>query len=241
MVRKLEKWRLRIGAALVTLGLLLNGYRPAAAQEVPTTLIEDFQGWFQLITQGTISGPLKGYFELQPRFRDDIGALDRILIRPAVYFNVSPTSTLWFGLAIVPAFQTNGTFTETRFWQQFQNVAKAGDLLITNRSRLEERLVPNTDGTSIRLRHLLRLEYPFDAAKLWSLIVADEIFFNLNDVRSLPAGLDQNRAFAGFGNRLTPALKLEFGYMANFVNRPELPDRLNHNLVVTLLYNFDAR
>ena len=60
----------------------------------------------------------------------------------------------------------------------------------------------------------------------------EEVFVHINDTRSTPQGLDQNRIFAGVGLSLAPSARLEVGYVNQAVRGgPNAANRLNHVLL----------
>jgi hypothetical protein len=54
---------------------------------------------------------------------------------------------------------------------------------VLSRSRLEERIIENTDGTAVRARTMLRGDFPLPDAPEWAIVVYDiillQFFINL--------------------------------------------------------------
>ncbi len=184
-----------------------------------------------------------GYLEAQPRvsFQDtqnlDSG-MSALIIRPALGYQVTPHVSIWQGYAWAPTFQPEFR-DENRLFQQLLIENKIKKLSLTNRTRLEERFIEDTNGASIRGRHLLRGSYPLGKAQKWSVVAYDEFFVNFNSVSNGPAsGFDQNRSFAGINRKLNEHVNVEAGYMFNYVNRREPGlDRINHIILLTLNMN----
>ena len=197
------------------------------------------QQWSVLVLQGKLVGSIRGYLEVQPRTDLNEGELDRILIRPAIFTPIGRSVTLWAGYAAVGSFSPEVSW-EHRAWQQVQHEANFGGVIVINRSRFEERVLPNSSEVGLRIRHMLRAVIPVDDRRVWAVVFSDEIFFNLNSPASnVQAGFDQNRAFAGISWTITPNIRIEGGYMNNFVNRPDPnSDRMNHIALLLMAVTF---
>jgi hypothetical protein len=203
------------------------------------SLDHDLQGWAQFTLQGPLSPKVQGYIEVQPRFGEDLSQGQIAILRPAIGYQLTEKFSVWQGYAYIPALSSSFN-DEHRIFQQGLLRHQAGQLDLTHRTRFEERFIENTDSTSFRLRHLLRVTYPLGKQKKWYLASSDEVFFNMNSVGSGPnAGFDQNRAFVGIGRKLKQHLQVEAGYMNNFLNRQDpVADRLNHVIFLGIYANY---
>ena len=197
------------------------------------------QQWSVMILQGQILGQVRGYLEIQPRTDLSRGELDRILIRPALYYPLGREVTLWAGYAAVATVNPSLSW-EHRAWQQIQHERNFGGVVVINRTRFEERFLPGADDIGLRIRHMLRAVIPVDDRRIWAVVFSDEVFFNLNSPNaSNVTGFDQNRAFAGVSWNIAPQFRIEAGYMNVFVNRPgDTTDRMNHVGLMLLNYSF---
>lgn len=193
----------------------------------------DAQSWTQVFVQGTLAGKFKGFMELQPRVDDNISRMDRLLVRPAAGYQTAPKSSVWLGYLFQPTFH-GSRVDEHRIWQQFMNESPRGSFTLFNRTRLEERFLPGAPDVAVRLRHMIRTLFAIDSEAAWSVAAFDEIFFNLNHVSAGPEpGFDQNRLFVGVSRLFKPTVRIEPGYMLNYVSQAApRPDRMNHNLFV---------
>jgi hypothetical protein len=126
---------------------------------------------------------------------------------------------------------------ENRAWEQFQNVLDFGETgKLQNRTRFEQRTLEEGEGTSLRLRHLVKYVYPIN--KDWGFAFSEEVFFNINTVSWGPsAGFDQNRVFLGPVYQINKDNKIEFGYMNNYVNKDLKSDLNNDVLVINYYFN----
>jgi Protein of unknown function (DUF2490) len=206
----------RLGAlVLVLCGLVLHV--PAARAD----LEQEHEGWFQVTATGPIAGPFRLFLEAQPRLGTDPADGDTdlraLLIRGAVGWQVTPRWSLWAGYGYTPTF--NPFRLENRAYEQSLYVSRLGPLTVQNRTRLEERLIEDTGGAAVRLRHYLGLAYPLPRWPVWSLIAADEPFLNLNTVSNGPvSGFDQNRLYLGVSRQFGPHARVEVDYLNQVVN-----------------------
>ncbi len=226
-----------IGVRCVVIGLAAwaafgFGTEPACADD------SDTQQWSLLVVNKKLSERWLGYFEVQPRFGDNASDLERLLIRPAIGYRLSPKLSLWQGYAWTPLFSPffDG---EHRTYQQVLYDTSVGATGVVSRTRFEQRFIEGAGGTSHRVRSMLRLSHPISRDRKWLAIGYDELFWNLNSTDNGPVrGFDQNRLFLGVGRQINSSLRVETGYMLNPVNRPRTrADRQLHNWVVQLTLN----
>jgi hypothetical protein len=205
--------------ALAGLALSFLGAAPARAVD------RDFQEWTLFAIQGPLSDRWLAYFELQPRFADNAAALERLLVRPAIGYKLRHNVSLWQGYLYNPQFFP-ATGREHRPFQQLLIETKAGRTGLINRTRLEERLIHGVDGTSVRFRHMFRFSHPISRDRRWALVGYDEFFFNLNSTDNGPqSGFDQNRLYFGLSRQVNKEVRVEAGYIWNYINQRGQPDR----------------
>ena len=87
-------WMLRGGTAFCLAGSDLN---------------QDFRLWAAVYLNFPIAGPVKGYLEANPRFSDDLSQIDQFLLRPAVGYQLTPTTSFWQGYAWVSNYEPTYT------------------------------------------------------------------------------------------------------------------------------------
>jgi hypothetical protein len=222
---------LLIRCALIAALLLLPTTLPAAES--------DLQSWTLLTAQGHVAERVRLYAEVQPRLSllPELG-LDRLLLRGAAGYDLTPSVTLWLGYAFTPLFQPVFESEQRPFQQLTVNTTFDAGLLV-NRTRFEQRFIEGKD-LSIRLRHMVRFVRPVAAGSSWDLAAYDELFVNLNAPDVGPAqGFDQNRLFLGLARRFVGGLAFEFGYLLDAVARPEpKPLLLRHCVVTWLAWNW---
>lgn len=203
--------------------------------------IEDGRVWLNVNAIGAL--PLERwhwYAELQPRWRNEGDEFEQVLVRPALYYALTPQSSIWLGYAFVDTDPAGrDSFEEHRVWQQFlHNFDAIGGLKIQSRTRLEQRFLENSDDTGHKVRQLIRLTYPSPFSERLLLVAYDEYFINLNDTDyGARRGFDQNRAFVGVNWAFDARYRLEVGYLNQYVNGRKIYAE-NHVLSTTLMINF---
>lgn len=207
------------GALLTTLALCLF-LRPACAYDT------DGQLWTQFTLNGKFKNGIRIYAEVQARQGQDYHQFSQFILRPAVGYQVTRKMSLWIGYGWTPTFIPNFK-NEHRIYEQALYEDTVGRIGLTNRIRLEEREIEGAGGTSVRLRHQIRLSVPLDSRRRWSAVGSNEIYYNLNGVlRGPQAGVDQDRVYAGAAYSINRHTRVDAGYVAAFINRPKsLPDR----------------
>ena len=206
---------------------------------------DNLQLWNPVNIKGHLHEKVPVHLELQPRSNlagsetTNPNAFSLLIVRPAIGVQLNKQVSIWQGYGWTPSFNPEYR-DEHRLFQQLLIETPLKHLTLTNRSRLEERFIQDTNGeASVRVRHQLRVTVPLDKQKKWNAVIYDEPFFNLNSVPTGPqAGFDQNRIFVGFQRRLNRHATVEAGYINNYVNRRSpVRDRLNHAIVLGLNFN----
>ncbi len=127
---------------------------------------------------------------------------------------------------------------EERFWQQA--TYPLGEFIggqLSGRTRLEQRTRDGSDEVGVRLRQQLRYAYRFEESP-FGLVAWNEIFLGLNETPwGQPVGFDQNRLFAGVSFSPANNLRLEAGYLNQFVDGSSA-DIERDNLQVSATYSF---
>lgn len=209
---------------------------------------EDQQTWGAVFNTGHLSAlhpKARFWLEGQGRFGDDTSRFSQGILRAGLGWAVSEHWVLWGGYAWIPSDPpgpSNGT-REHRLWQQAMGNGgvPASRLNWVARTRLEQRWLEHADDTGWRLRQFAKLTHPLTSGGRVYASVWDEVFFALNATDwGARAGLDQNRAFAGFGVRLGKGVSTEVGYLHQYVFRASRPDASNHILSLNLFVNWPA-
>jgi hypothetical protein len=187
---------------------------PSQQAESKSTVPFCCQVWSLNFVRGQIdqAGKWDYYLELQPRADFEDSNRNRILMRPALVYNLNQTESIWAGIL----HQTDGYLnaTEFRTWQQYQRVDQSQKVIILNRTRLEQRFKQGESDIGLRIRHMLRAQIPAGEESQWSVVLFDELFLGLNENASQKTrGFDQNRAFGGLRYDLENKAFVEFGIL----------------------------
>jgi hypothetical protein len=187
----------------------------AGATSVHAQSVHDAQLWSQALVVGRV-GDWRTHLEIQPRVFDDVSELGLVINRVAIGRAVHPRVSAWLGYAWVPRPFGPGIRHEQRIWQQVIVTPPAVQgWTPTVRLRLEQRWQNEPwDGSSHRLRTLVRMQRPFDAARRWQFATYDELMVTFDETPSGPRqGYDRNRFYAGVMRTVSPAVTVEGGYI----------------------------
>jgi Protein of unknown function (DUF2490) len=237
---------------------------PDRAQAQTTDFTHAYQSWFQFTFQGPIHQDLFFQADLQYRGYDDFSPA-LLLFRAALAWRPLDGMLLGMGYAWTPGFRAHeggGFFDEHRIFQnwQWELLHRETAIRFLMRFRVEERFRYPTGAAEVgvRIRQMLRLMVPLTTDRAVSLIAYDEFFLDVTESGHSPAGLDmmgndtfspaweafgydQNRAFLGLGYQFIPSvLRLELGYMNQWIRRPDNPggDAMNHIAVLNTVINW---
>lgn len=217
---------------------LLFGATPAAAQHT-----QDSQLWVQTLALGRI-GDWRTHVEVQPRVFDDVSELGLVIVRGAVGRALTPRVSAWLGYAWVPRPFGPGIRHEQRIWQQLLVTPPAvGGWTPQVRLRLEQRWQNEPwEGTSHRLRTLVRAQRPLDAARRWQVASYNELMVTFDDTTRGPQrGYDRNRFYAGLMRTVHPAATVEAGYIWEHSPLPGRGDRHDHAAIAVMTLQWPRR
>jgi Protein of unknown function (DUF2490) len=202
--------------------------------------------WLMSLSRIQLSDSVNGFVDIQPRFtlNDTSGgnnnALDTLLLRAALGYQITPNIGLYQGYAYIPSYDPKNV--EHRSFQELfikQPLQSKGAL--AHRLRFEQRFIDSADETAYRLRYFGRYTHPL---KQWhpslSLAINEEVFINVNDADNGPqSGFNQNRLFVGLNYRVNPTLAYEVGYQNQIINVASNSNNImNHILFFGLQTNF---
>lgn len=229
-----SKSRVRVVGALCFLAAFFKS-APAAGQA-----ITDGRVWYTLTLQGRPGATSRWRWngDVILRSRDGLDALDVLTLRAGFGYDVTPRLVLGGGYTNTHTFLAiGGSRLEHRPFGHLSWTHPSGGGSFSMRTRLEARISDANDGTAWRVRHQTRYSHPVAPGSHLSWIGWDEFFLHLNTTALYGRGFDQNRAFAGVGLASIPKLRLEVGYLNQFV-RSSTPQRLNHVLSVSTTVAF---
>ena len=219
---------------------ILSAALALLAMPLHAETIEDGRAWFNLTSEGDLTGKLRWYMELQPRFKQEGREFDQYMIRPGINYKLTDHLVGGGGYGYVRTRTEQGHYTdEDRIWQQvIYNTTWQDGVKFSSRSRLEQRFLDSGDDTGWRYRQLLRVSKPLASLPSVSPVLWNEVFVNFRETDwGAQRGFDQNRLFAGIAWTATPDARLEFGYLNQYV-RGRAHDSMNHVLSTSRFLNF---
>lgn len=192
----------------------------------------DLHDWNSLYITAPITEKIKFNLEETVRIGEKFRHLNQNVLRPALGYQLTKDLSIWQGYAWNPAFYPKYN-NEQHIWQQILWQHTFPKLTVTGRFRLQERLIEGVDGSSVRTRYFLRLAYPLDKKKHWSLVAQTEPFVTLNTRPHGPLrGLDRINSFFGINKKFNDHVNVDFGYQLQYVNATSpAEDRLNHTIL----------
>lgn len=174
-------------------------------------------------------GPWGIYTEVQVRRSDFASTWQQLQFREALTYRFSPNVQVAAGYVYTHTSRYGDfplalrAFPEHRTYQQL--IVKhnlKGRLEFEHRYRTEQRFIQAPLGAANYYRYQSRFRYQLKAVlpisktdsrgRQWSLFAGDELMINYGPNFG-PSPFDQNRAFAGVGYKLSPANKVEVGYL----------------------------
>lgn len=209
--------------------------------------VEDFNTWIQYSITGPLGPSREGTnhwrytFDSPNRFGDNSRRTSQQVWRGGLGYAVTPQWSVWagYGYSDTDVPYTRVPYGEHRPFQQVIWSGRRRAFNISSRHRLEERFPETGDDFGLRSRHQLRVSHPVGRIAPLSVVISEEIFFNLNTTDyGARRGVDQNRLFGGLGWKWTEFLRTEAGYMNHYSRRPGREKRMNHVLGLNLVLAF---
>ena len=189
----------------------------------------DFGLWTAVNVNAPITEKVLSRFQFSPRWLDNSTDFNQFILHALLGYKVNEHLTFFQGYAwstlYIPSFRR-----EQRPYQELIISHEVNKLSFEHRFRCEERFLQGVDDVTLRARYSVKGIYPLDKKKKWSLVLFDEIFFNLNSHFDGPqAGLDQNRIYAGINHKFTENISTDLGYQLQHQYRKgSALDTLNH-------------
>lgn len=162
------------------------------------------------------------HHEVQYRNYNAIGDLEQLLLRTGVGKNLTEgNNNLLLGYGFIRSENfinedDKNAINEHRIFQQFITRQKIGKVSVQHRYRFEQRFVEG--DFKLRFRYFLGLSYPL--SDKFYLSNYNEIFLN-----TVQNAFDRHRLYGGLGYKVSDKIKLELGYMNQFlaeINRDQI-------------------
>ncbi len=193
--------------------------------------------WWMYFGNMKIDSKWNWHSEVQYRNYNFIGDLEQLLLRTGVGYNLSENNNnilLGYGYILSQNYidGTDDKFDvhEHRIYQQFITKQRFNRVYLQHRYRFEQRFVE--DDFKLRFRYFLSLNIALNNKEMIDktvyLSLYNEIFLNTeNNI------FDRDRIYGGLGYRFSKALRVELGYMNQF-----LPDTNRDQLNMIAFINF---
>jgi hypothetical protein len=180
--------------------------------------------------------------EAHSRYTDGPSRMGQLLVRPSLTYRLPRGWSLAAGYVYVRTrFAGTAANDEHRLWYQAGYAFARNDtrgLLLSGRTRIEQRFRPDACGVGWRLRQQLRAQLPLTKAGPVRAVVWNESFVGLNTTSwDRHPGTDQVRTFLGVSLPVAQGMTVEPGYMNQAIFRTG-PDRVNHVLAANIFARF---
>lgn len=236
---------------LVTLTLICSITIASQAQEVD----HNYQHWYTYFGTVKLSKHWAIPFDVQIRLRDGFSDKGQILNRAGLQYTPDQRAHYLLGYAYVTTYSDgiDAYFPEHRIFQQFLYKMDRPRFNMTHRIRLEERWAGSKSDMHGRLkvtdwqfgtrfRYFNRTIFPLRKQQEntdFYIALQNEIFLNLWNNEINDKFIDQNRFLVTPGYSLLPNLKLEAGYMNQFVQVASGAKSMNHILHLSVIHNIN--
>ena len=200
----------------VAVFILFSGAHSLTAQE------SNIGNWLIYIGNKKVDSKWNIHHEVQYRNYNAIGDLEQLLLRTGIGYNLNENgSNLLLGYGYIHSENYVGqtdmkvSIGEHRIFQQLITKQKIGKVSLQHRYRFEQRFV--ADDIKLRVRYFLGINVPLinlnEGKNPLYLSIYDEIFIN-----TVAEVFDRNRLYGGIGYKINDNLKMELGYMNQFLN-----------------------
>jgi hypothetical protein len=130
------------------------------------------------------------------------------------------------------------SFQENRAYQDFIWKQSVGDFRFISRTRMDERFLMGSNEAGYRPRQLLMLKHPLSFIDGLSAYVGDEVLFYLTKNVFGKQGFSENRIFTGLTYQLSQHVKMDMGYMGQYVDTKSDSNLFTHNLQANIGFKF---
>jgi len=177
--------------------------------------------WMIYIGNKKLNSKYNLHHEVQYRNYNAIGDLEQFLLRTGLGYNLSENNNnllIGYGFILSENFigETNDktSVNEHRIYQQFITKQQFKRVSLQHRYRFEQRFV--VEDFKLRFRYFLGLNVPISNKEMMDktvyLSAYNEIFLNAE-----ATVFDRNRLYGGIGYKWNNTIRLELGYMNQFL------------------------
>ena len=206
------------GALIVAVAAMACSAASAAAQQKqakqpvqPQTPNDDLRFATELGVEYGLSPQWRLRLDSKLVIDHDVSRARHLELRPGVEYAITPQWAVVGGYVQYQPFTTQiaalrGPFQDIAYGMNF------GRLSLANRVRLEELFFDTNGALLVRTRYRLSAEHPIGESP-WSILVSDEIYFNLKtDGTGHTAGYDRNKFYGGLILDIGRGAKVSAGY-----------------------------
>jgi hypothetical protein len=179
--------------------------------------------WWIYFGNKQISSKWNWHHEVQYRNYNFVGDLEQLLLRTGLGYNLTENNNnIHLGYAFIHSqnYVENSddkiSIDEHRIYQQFITRQNAGRVFWQHRYRFEQRFFSN--DFRLRFRYFLALNIPLNNETMtdntFYISAYNEVFLNTENQI-----FDRNRLYGGLGFRLNSYIRVELGYMNQFLNQ----------------------
>ena len=208
----------------------------------PAVAESEFQQWLSVSAKSDLAESIAVQGEISARFGDERGGLYQLDTSLLLGYRLTDKVTAWAGYVHNANYAAaNVVAIERRAREQItiDNFMSLGTAKFSTRMRLEQRWRDGVEGVGWRARPQLKVAVPLGSKAAPTLNVSAEPFINLNTTgfQSTP-GLDRVRSVVSLTMPVSPAVRVEAGYLNQhrFIRRGE--DRYEHALTAALALSF---
>ena len=178
------------------------------------------QYWPRITVSGPVADGVLATGELNGRAADD-SHTSQLVMRFMLGHPIGSHINGWIGWAHSESYLPDAPVRhENNFLEQLNwDIGKVGPMRLSTRTRLEQRFISNTAGTSWRWRQMVRVAFPLGNKRAPSLAIWAEPFIALNETSAQRRTLDQLRIFAGISVPVSPHVDVELGYLNQRIYR----------------------
>jgi hypothetical protein len=209
-------------------------------------LLQDAGSWVQGVAEGSLGivdpslSKARLWLEGQSRWDDDWQHWYQGMARVAAGYQISDRATIWAGYTWLPT-QNLGkhSISQQDVWPAFRYVLPTSYGTFMFRTMIESNFLLGSD-VRFRPRQMIKFTHPLDFEPRLSLIAWDEFFIRANSTQyGGQSGFDQNRAFAGLGWAFNKNIRLEGGYLNQYLDDATHTNNTMHHLIMTsVFFNF---
>jgi len=197
----------------------------------------DLGNWLLYFGNMKINNDWNWHNEVQCRNYNAIGDLEQLLIRTGIGYNLTENNNnilLGYGYVLsqnyIDGSEDKVTINEHRIFQQFITRQNIGSVAMQHRYRFEQRFIES--DFRMRFRYFLSINIPLTNKDIIDntvyLSAYNEIFLNTSGKI-----FDRDRLYGGIGYRFSKTIRLEIGYMNQF-----LPNTNRDQINIVSFINF---